>query len=344
MDMGYKTVSLCPHCAKDTPAHYESTAEGVFLVSACPEHGEFMEHIEKDVDFFRWGYDQEYAKPLPHMALPITYRCNLACKYCYTLSNTDLVVPDRSFDALMKIIGAHEGSLTIIGGEPTIREDLPEIIAASRNMPNITRISVATNGQRIRDIKYLSKLREAGLSFVFFSFNDTEYEMSSKVRKNKLQALENCYKLKIPVWFQGTINEIHQLDSIVSVMREFKKIIFKVVLRPVRAVGVNHPTDEIFMSDILQYLGKKDEYKKGDSPFNRVITLEGTKTKVCIYAFDVGRTDPIDYKYVISDDRVMGLYRGFRTDEVLLRRRLFGDEMVSPDPERVQKVLKRASA
>jgi MoaA/NifB/PqqE/SkfB family radical SAM enzyme len=343
MILDYETTGLCPHCAKESPAHYESNDDGVVLIAECPDHGAFTELAEKDRDSFLWGYEQEYEKPHDHLALPVTYRCNLTCEYCYTLSNTKHVVPDRPFGVITDIVGSYNGNLSLIGGEPTVREDLPEIIAEAKAMPNIDRVSVCTNGQRLKDMRYLSQLREAGLDFVFFSFNDVEYDMSSQVHSNKLQALENCYKLRVPVWLQGTISDIHQLDSIVLVLREFKKVIFSVTLRAAKAFGINHPAKEIFVSDILEYLGKKENCLKGTSPFNRRIKLEGKFAKVCSWVHDMRRVDPVDSDYVISDDTMTKFHRGMRVDEVLLRQRLFGKGITAPSPERVKEVLRQAS-
>jgi len=343
MILDYKTASVCPKCAKEAPAHYETRPDGVHLISECPEHGVFTERAERDIDSFLWGYDQDYVKPHTHLVLPATYRCNINCTYCYTLSNTKLAMPDRSQDDIKKLIGSFEGNVTFIGGEPTLREDLPEIIAAAKATPSIGKVSIATNGQLLRDRRRVEMLKDAGIDFIFFSFNNVEYEASSTVHKNKLQALEHCYNLRMPVWLQGTISELHHLDSFISVLREVKRVVFKVTLRSVRAMGLRHPKDEVFVSDILEYLGKKDSVRKGTSPFNRFVRLEGREAKICAWVYDIGRIDPVDSDYVISNDTFTKLHRGIREDEVLLRRRLFGEGMGLSDPELVRSVMKKVS-
>jgi MoaA/NifB/PqqE/SkfB family radical SAM enzyme len=332
MNLGYETVGLCPLCATDSPAYYEATPQGVFLVGRCPEHGEFREQAEKDEEFFRLGYDHEYQPVRGNLVLPITYRCNLACRYCYTLSNTDLSIPDRPLDAILGIISSYKGNISLIGGEPTVRDDLVEIISRAVKMPNINKVSVCSNGQRMKDIEYLRGLKDAGMSYVFFSLNDVEYEMSPQVHKNKLRALDNCRKLGIPVWMQGTISSLPQLDSFVDVLRTYKRVVFNVTLRAVKGMGINHPTQDIFASDMLEYLGKKEDYRKGTNPFNRHITLEGREAKICSWVYDMKRLDPIDWDYIISDDTMTTFFRGMRTDEVMLRQRLSGKKEQAKQP------------
>jgi len=332
VELGYEAIGLCPVCAKDVPAYYESIPEGIFFVGECPEHGIFREMAEKDLDFFRRGYEHEYLPVRGNLLLPVTYRCNLKCTYCYALSNTDHDIPDRPFEVIRDMIATADGNATLIGGEPTVRDDLFDIIAAARQMSNVNKICVCTNGQRFRDMEYLKGLRAAGLDYLFFSFNDVEYEMSSTVHKNKLQALENCYKLRIPVWLQATISDLRQLDSFVSVLRGYKKIVFNVTVRAVKSIGVNHPTNNICMSEILEYLGKKDDYRMGTNAFNRHTDLEGKNAKICSVVYDMTSLDPVDWDYVISDDTFTKFWRGMRVDEVMLRERILKKNGQSKQP------------
>ena len=50
------------------------------------------------------------------------------------------------------------------GGEPTLREDLPELIAHAEHNGQITGLN--TNARRLSDARYVEKLVEAGLDHV----------------------------------------------------------------------------------------------------------------------------------------------------------------------------------
>lgn len=295
----------------------------MWLIVACPDHGVFEEKVENDNAFFRGGYDLDYKRRVDHLVLPLTYRCNLKCKYCYTLSNTALTLPpDRPASELAGIFSRFNGNITFIGGEPTLRNDLADLISLAKREKS-RRVSLATNGQKLRDPDYVKMLDENGLDFVFLSINDIDYENSATVRANKIEALENCRRIGMPVWLQQTIDEPAQLDSTTDLLSEYNRTIFTATIRAVRSIGINHPARELFLSDILRYLKKEGDHAPGASPFNRYITLAGKKTKICSWVNDMSRLDPIDSKYIAGDGTETTFHRGIKMDEVAFKARGF---------------------
>ncbi len=75
----------------------------------------------------------------------ITRRCNLKCPYCESATGAP---PDLPSSDVKKIAGILTGAKTrfvhFTGGEPLVREDLEDILAACKNAGMIT--SLATNG------------------------------------------------------------------------------------------------------------------------------------------------------------------------------------------------------
>ena len=71
----------------------------------------------------------------------------------------------RSLDHLWAIGIPH---IVFTGGEPTLREDLPELIKHAEENGQITGIN--TNGRRLQDQGYLQKLIDAGLDHVQITF------------------------------------------------------------------------------------------------------------------------------------------------------------------------------
>jgi len=100
------------------------------------------------------------------MDLAITYRCNNDCAHCYNARRRDY--PELETDQWKRIIDRlwDDGVPHIIftGGEPTLREDLPELIAHAESKGQITGIN--TNGRRLRDPQYVRQLIDAGLDHV----------------------------------------------------------------------------------------------------------------------------------------------------------------------------------
>lgn len=100
------------------------------------------------------------------MDLAITYRCNLDCAHCYNARprNHPELPTDQwkiIIDKLWEIGIPH---VVFTGGEPTLRDDLPELIAYADQKGMVTGIN--TNGTRLGDQAFLDKLIEAGLDHV----------------------------------------------------------------------------------------------------------------------------------------------------------------------------------
>ncbi len=316
-----ETISLCPECAKDCPAYYEEKHDGVFLNVHCDEHGLSEERVECDSEFFKWGYEQKYKRPYEHLVIPITYRCNLKCKYCYTLSNSSLSLPeDRTTETLAEIVKNFDGSINFIGGEPTLRDDLMQLIRIAKAKDISRIVSISTNGQKLRDINFVKELKDSGLDYVFLSLNDIAYEESATVHQNKVEALKNCEKLNMPVWLSQTIDNLSQLDSTLNILSTYNKTIFQVTIRAVKPFGVLYPSEEVFVSDMVKYLSKENKYTKGTNPFNRYVHINRKKIKLCSWVNDMKRLDPIDFHYVISNNMLTTFHRGMKTDEVLIKR------------------------
>ena len=77
--------------------------------------------------------------------LELTYRCNLSCPYCYIGQNRS--IGELSKDEWLKIISQIPwfGFITLVGGEPFIRDDFIEILNyASKKV--FGKVNVVTNG------------------------------------------------------------------------------------------------------------------------------------------------------------------------------------------------------
>lgn len=100
------------------------------------------------------------------MDLAVTYRCNNNCDHCY--NSRPRQGPELStgqwkniLDRLWEIGIPH---IVFTGGEPTLRPDLPELIAYAERNGQITGIN--TNGRRLKDPQFVNALLDAGLDHV----------------------------------------------------------------------------------------------------------------------------------------------------------------------------------
>jgi radical SAM protein with 4Fe4S-binding SPASM domain len=98
--------------------------------------------------------------------LALTYRCNNDCAHCYNARARDYpemdtarwkAVIDRAWQAGIPHI-------VFTGGEPTLRDDLPELVAYAESKGQITGLN--TNGRRLSNRDYVQKLVQAGLDHV----------------------------------------------------------------------------------------------------------------------------------------------------------------------------------
>ncbi len=87
------------------------------------------------------------------MDLEITSRCNLRCRYCYYFDNPEVDYHDLSTDEWLKFFDelgqCAVMDVTIQGGEPFIRKDLPELLKGI--IRNGMRYSILSNGGLIDD-------------------------------------------------------------------------------------------------------------------------------------------------------------------------------------------------
>jgi radical SAM protein with 4Fe4S-binding SPASM domain len=100
------------------------------------------------------------------MDLALTYRCQNDCAHCYNVRGrrpVELTTEAwmQTLDRLWQIGVPH---IIFTGGEPSLRPDLPDLIAHAECNGQITGLN--TNARRLKDPQYLQKLVGAGLDHV----------------------------------------------------------------------------------------------------------------------------------------------------------------------------------
>ncbi|MGB8261936.1 MAG: DVU_1553 family AMP-dependent CoA ligase [Terracidiphilus sp.] len=139
------------------------------------------------------------------MVLNLTERCNLACQVCFASAGESPrpnSSPDPTFDEVLGwcrnlLKDAGPFNLHLSGGEPTLRDDLPQLIRAMRDL-GFTYLQLNTNGIRLAEGRsYAEELKKAGLSRVFLQFDDVSDDVFLGLRgrpllETKLRAIEHC--------------------------------------------------------------------------------------------------------------------------------------------------------
>lgn len=226
-----KTYSVCPVCLKRIPAFHAAYGNEIFLEKTCPEHGDFKTVIwrgYRDIDSWRGGLSpigEGENESCPHgcglcpdhrqgtccVLLEVTKRCNLDCSFCFAEGGTSEEIPFKTVKARLRALAVPGKTLVqLSGGEPTVREDLPQIIKAAKEA-GCQYVQLNTNGIRLAEsAEYVRELAEAGLSFVFMQFDGTDDEIYRRLRGKELfdikkRAIENCDRYDLGVTLVPTI-------------------------------------------------------------------------------------------------------------------------------------------
>jgi len=117
--------------------------------------------------------------------LALTYRCNNDCAHCYNVEGRALKELSTADWKLVLDKAWEMGVPHIIftGGEPTLREDLPELIAHAEHNGQITGLN--TNARRLSDALYVEKLVAAGLDHVQITLESSEMEIHDQMVRSK---------------------------------------------------------------------------------------------------------------------------------------------------------------
>ncbi len=233
------TESVCPACLARIPAWRVARGDDVHLVKTCPRHGDFDTVVWRGhpafatwlrpslpghpaVPFtavdggcpFDCGLCPEHRQPGCCVLLEVTQRCDLHCPVCFAGSgksprpDPDLKVIAGWFRRLLETGDAY--NIQLSGGEPCLRDDLPEVIKLGRSL-GFQFFQVNTNGLRIaREPDYLRRLQDAGLSTVFLQFDGVRQESHERLRGRRLlahkqAAVERCAEHKLGVVLVPTL-------------------------------------------------------------------------------------------------------------------------------------------
>jgi GTP 3',8-cyclase len=130
-----------------------------------------------------------FGRSIEYLRISVTDRCNFRCLYCMPVAGLDWLprADILSYEEIVRVVRelAPLGlrRLRITGGEPTLRADLPTLVAMLRAVPEIEDISLSTNGVRLPALA--DALRQAGLDRVNISIDSLKAErIRSIARRN----------------------------------------------------------------------------------------------------------------------------------------------------------------
>ncbi|MDG6933502.1 MAG: radical SAM protein [Nitrososphaerota archaeon] len=272
-----KTQSICPECNRILPAFVFERDHKVFMTKTCPEHGETEELYFGDYDMYMqfstyWSDGKGTHAPnvkiencqcpancglcsnhLSHTGLSniiVTNRCDLTCWYCffyvkkglegayvYEPTQDQITMMARALKAERPVPG---NSVQITGGEPTLRDDLPEIIKIIKR-EGVDHIQLNTNGINIALHPELAKIyKDAGVSNLYMSFDGVTAKTNPKNHWEAPYAIDACRKAHLGVVLVPTviksIND-HELGGIIDFAKTNIDTVRAVNFQPVSLTG-----------------------------------------------------------------------------------------------------------
>lgn len=233
------TNSLCNECLKVIPTKIVFKDNKVYLLKHCSEHGEQLELLEHDIEYFKHKRDFDKAGTVTKTQtevkhgcpydcglcpnhdqhscinlIEVTDKCNMCCNTCYASSgkgkDKDLKTIKKMIDFAADAEGGRGEVIQVSGGEPTLHKDIIEIIEYARE--KFQYVMLNTNGIRIAEdldfVKELSKFK--GRFEIYLQFDSFDDDIYTKIRgrslkKIKEQAVNNLKEYNIPITLVMTL-------------------------------------------------------------------------------------------------------------------------------------------
>ncbi len=212
-------VGICNTCEKLVPVTHREVEGKEYLAKHCPDCGVTTSLISSDSKRYRHKRDimagihypgchmncLQCTHKAPNLVfIETTNRCNMNCPIC--LTNVPAMKfsfePDMTFfDKIFKHYSVARPcpDIQLFGGEPTMREDLFDIIQLAQTYG--FRVRLVTNGLKLADPDYARRIVRSGV-VTHISFDGFQKGMYSKLRGHpeafdlKQKALENIAQLR----------------------------------------------------------------------------------------------------------------------------------------------------
>ncbi len=269
-----RTKTVCPECKLIVDGTIYKDEENVMIRKFCPDHGwsveKYWEDYEmymrmKNYNYFGRGFDNpnyinkgencpfdcgicERHKSHTGLAnVVITNRCHLSCWYCFFYAKEGEPIYEPTKEELNKIFVELKAqkpipanALQITGGEPTMRSDLVDIVKLAKDA-GFDQIQLNTTGINLaNDPEEAIKLRHAGVSTLYMSFDGVSKRANPKNHWEAPKTFDAARKAGIGVVLVPTvirtIND-HELGSIINFALNNNDVVKAVNFQPVSLVG-----------------------------------------------------------------------------------------------------------
>jgi len=276
------TRSLCPEDLRVLEAEIWEIDGKVIMRKTCPEHGDYEDVVWSDYAEYERAYRYlDFGKPVLHptpsklgcpldcgicsqhmshttlLIIDVTNRCNLRCPVCFSAAQADEYIYEPTKEQIRAILEYTQEvnhpvrvkGVQHSGGEPTVRDDLLDIIAMEREL-GYDYTLLATNGIRFaEDIEYFKKFCNLNV-YLYLQFDGVTPEPYIQMRGRDLwplkrKLIEDARKIgfnkivMVPTLARG-VND-HQVGDMIRFAADNSDVIKHLVFQPTSFTGRIRP-------------------------------------------------------------------------------------------------------
>jgi radical SAM protein with 4Fe4S-binding SPASM domain len=168
---------------------------------------------------------------IPTVWLPITYRCNNRCEWCYAKNEVSKSkdLSDKNESLFLDFLSDLDvKKIVLIGGEPTLYKNIPRLIKESYKR-NIV-VGMVSNGRKLADYDFCKELGDSGIYSTTISIEGSNEKLHDKITGIKgsfnqsISGLENLIKVGINASTETVMNKDneHDLENVVSLTENYE--------------------------------------------------------------------------------------------------------------------------
>lgn len=268
-----KIKSVCPVCyqkgkIEKIDAKVVEEDGKVWITKECKEHGSFKDIYFGDASLYnRWMKYMVTGLSAPDVKtslfkdpplydghrsqtvltnLMATNRCDLRCSYCFMNAGAAGYVYEPTLDQIRELLLQARNArplgskaIQITGGEPTIREDLFDIVRMAKEV-GFSHVQVNTNGLKLAEsVDYCRRLKEEHVNTIYMSFDGVTKETNPWIEQSK-KAISNLRKANLKCVLVPVLigdKNVHETGKIIRFALANMDIIRGVNFQPISFCG-----------------------------------------------------------------------------------------------------------
>jgi radical SAM protein with 4Fe4S-binding SPASM domain len=188
----------------------------IYTISTLAQTDEVCPTSYLDIEKIQ-PFSQNLSAPV-RMDLALTFRCQNGCLHCYAGGPHE--TPEMSTEEWKKVLDRMKALgifiATFTGGEPTLRDDVPNLIVHAQKLGIVT--GLVTNGRKFKQMNFATTLEMAGLDFAQITIESKNPETHDQMTSSKgsweetVEGIRNLIKTTIYTTSNTTLTKLNAAD------------------------------------------------------------------------------------------------------------------------------------